>query len=94
MNTSMNLDPYRDTSDDNDSQTSNQDVGIMDASGINLKTSDDDLQTELIYQEVNESDVSNQSFIEDAPITKLVKMLPQRHTRGIPKPAYEPELFK
>jgi hypothetical protein len=90
----MNLDPYRDTSDDNDSQTSNQDVGIMDASGINLKTSDDDLQTELIYQKENESDVSNQSFIEDAPITMLVKILPQRHTRGIPKPAYEPELFK
>jgi len=70
----MNLDPYRDTSDDNDSQTSNQDVGIMDASGKNLKASDYVLQTELIYQEENES-VSNQSFTEDAPITKLVKML-------------------
>jgi hypothetical protein len=71
----MNLDPYRDTSDDNDSQTSNQDVGIMDASGKNLKASDYVLQTELIYQEENES-VSNQSFTEDALITKLVKMLP------------------
>jgi hypothetical protein len=69
------LDPYRDTSDDNDSQTSNQDVGIMDASGKNLKASDYVLQTELIYQEENES-VSNQSFTEDALITKLVKMLP------------------
>ena len=49
LDTSMNLNRYRDTSDDNNSQTGNQDVGIVDANGINLEASDDDLQTKLIY---------------------------------------------
>jgi hypothetical protein len=49
LDTRMNLDPYRDTSDDNNSQTGNKDVGIVDANGINLEASDDDLQTKLIY---------------------------------------------
>ena len=39
-----------DASGDDDSQTSNQDMGIVDASGINLDASgDDDPQTWPIY---------------------------------------------
>ncbi|CAK9146099.1 unnamed protein product, partial [Ilex paraguariensis] len=59
-----------DTSGDNDSQTSNQDLGIVDASGINLDASgDDDPQTWPIYQNESESDIPNQSLAEDAPAT-------------------------
>ena len=35
-------------------------------------------------------DTPNQSLAEDAPEPSR-KQLPQRHTRGIPKPTYEPE---
>lgn len=38
-----------------------------------------------------ETDTPNQSLAEDAPEPSR-KQLPQRHTRGIPTPTYEPEL--
>ena len=38
-----------------------------------------------------EADTPNQLLAEDAPEPSR-RQLPQRHTRGIPKPTYEPEI--
>jgi hypothetical protein len=79
--TSMRVDLYRDTND----ECYYQDMGIV-------ETSSDDLQTKVINQERDESNIPNQLSIEVAPIIESIKTLPQCQTRGIPKPTYEPVL--
>jgi hypothetical protein len=85
VDTNMNVDLYRYTNDDNDSQSGNQGIGIV-------ETNIDDSQAEVVHQERDESDIPNQLFVEVALITEPVKTLLQHQTRGIPKPTYEPEL--
>jgi len=62
VDTSINMDLYRDTNADN------QDMDIMEASS-------DDFQAELIHQEGDESDIPNQSYAKVAPIIEPIKTL-------------------
>ena len=83
----------------------NENASELDWSGINLDHSgdehDEDLENEVVDQPPSEylapleTDTPNQSPAEDGPDVMSEpprKQLPQRQTRGIPKPTYEPEL--
>ena len=84
---------------------SNENVGELDLSGINLDQSgderDEDLDNEVVDQPPSKSlapqatNTPNQSPAEDGPTVVSEppgKQLPPRQTRGIPKPTYELEL--
>ena len=86
-------------------ELSNENVGELDLSGINLDQSgderDEDLDNEVVDQPPSKSlalqatDTPNQSPSEDGPTVVSEpprKQLPPRQTRGIPKPTYELEL--
>ena len=97
----VNLDSRSD-----DTQTyQNQEIGELDLSDMSLDQNGDE---QLIIKEVGlslaqleieilenmalpPSVIPYQSLSEDVPKTHK-RQLPQRHTRGIPKPTYEPEL--
>ena len=89
-----------DASGDEHSQlgSTNQEVGELDLSGIPLDQSDEiHPETEVVAPSSFESltpqatNTPNQSFAEDV-LEPVRKQLPQRKTRGIPKPTYEPDL--
>ena len=76
----------------------NQEVGELDVGGLTLDpSSDEHLEAEVVAPPLSESltpwatDTPNQSLVDDAP-EPFRRQLPQRHTRGIPKPTYEPKL--
>ena len=76
----------------------NHKVGELDLSGMSLDTSDDEsLEAEDVatLSESNPCIIPNQSSavdVLDVVSEPFLKQLPQRHTRGIPKPTYEPGL--
>ena len=76
----------------------NQEVGELDVGGLTLDpSSDEHPETKVVAPPLSEplttqaTDTPNQFLAEDAPKPSR-RQLPQRHTRGIPKPTYEPEL--
>ena len=84
---------------------SNENVGELDLSGINLDHSgderDEDLDNEVVDQPPSEclapqaTNTPNQSPVQDGPAVVSEpprKQLPPHQTRGIPKPPYEPKL--
>jgi len=76
----------------------NHEVGELDLNGMSLDTSgNESLEAEDVapLSESNRCIIPNQSSVADVPDVvsePFLKQLPQRHTRGIPKPTYEPEL--